>query len=108
MNADRVGAGARELLDLIARALDHQMDVDRSAGIVDLIGDRSGHQRADRDRRDEVAVHDVDVNHASAGSHHLGHLRAEAGEVGGEDRGGDPGRAIELRARFGHTGFSIE
>ena len=37
---DAVGAGAGELGDLIGRALDHQVDVDRAAGLVDLVGDR--------------------------------------------------------------------
>ena len=66
-NGDAVGARPRELLDVIRRALDHQVDVDRAAGVVHLVGDRAGDERADGDRRDEVAVHDVDVDHPRAG-----------------------------------------
>ena len=41
---------------------------------------------ADRDRRDEVAVHHVDVDHARAGLHHGADLLAEARVVGRQDR----------------------
>jgi hypothetical protein len=36
-----------------------------------------------------MAVHDVDVDHARARRQHLLDLRAEPGEVGGQDRGRD-------------------
>ena len=54
------------------------------------------HQRAHRDRRDEVAVHHVDVDHRRAGVEHLLDLRAEAREVGRQDRRRDarPGAQI--------------
>ena len=32
--------GAGELVDVIRRTLDHQVDVDRAAGVVHLVGDR--------------------------------------------------------------------
>ena len=101
--------GRGELVDLAPRALDHQVDVERAAGVVDLVGDRGDDQRADRDRRDEVAVHDVDVDHPGAGVDHLGDLRAEPREVGGEDRRRDPapGERAGLAGRA-HTAFSIE
>ena len=111
---DAIGARAGELGDLIGRALDHQVDVDRAAGLVDLVGDRARDQRPDGDRRDEVAVHHVDVDHPRAGGHHLGDLGAEPREVGGEDRGRDPPGREQLAATprlvgSGHqTGFSIE
>ena len=41
VEGDRVGAGLGELLDLALRRLDHQVDVDRAAGGVDLVGDRA-------------------------------------------------------------------
>jgi len=41
------------------------------------------------------------VDDARAGGEHLADLIPQAGEVGGEDRGGDP---VEL----GHIGWSIE
>jgi len=71
MEGDRVGAGGGEGLDVALRRLDHQVDVDRAAGGVDPVGDRGRDQRSDRDRRDEVAVHHVEVDHPRAGVHHL-------------------------------------
>ena len=79
------------------RALDHQVDVDGAARVVDLVGDRARDQRPDRDRRDEVAVHHVDVDHPRAGGHHLLDLRAEPREVGREDRRARP--ALAKRSR---------
>ena len=55
-------------------------------------------QRPDRDRRDEVTVHHVDVDHPRAGRHHLLDLRAEPREVSGENRRGDPLAREELAA----------
>ena len=40
MERDAVGAGLGELLDLALGALDHQVHVDRAAGVVDPVGDR--------------------------------------------------------------------
>ena len=40
VNRDRVGAGPGELGDVVLGTFDHQVDVDRAAGVVDLIGDR--------------------------------------------------------------------
>src|SRR5215218_10391184 len=89
VEGDVVRTGLGELLDVIAGPLDHQVDVDGAARVVDQVGDRSRHQWADRDRRDEVAIHHVDVDDPRAGRHHLLDLRAEAREVGGENRGRD-------------------
>ena len=69
VDGDRVGAGARELGDLALGPLDHQVHVEHAAGRVDLLGERGDDQRPDRDRRDEVAVHHVDVDHARARLH---------------------------------------
>jgi hypothetical protein len=55
--------------------------VDGTARAVHLVGDRRDDEWADRDRRNEMAVHHVDVNQASAGGHHLGDLLAQAREV---------------------------
>ena len=88
--------------DLALGALDHHVDVDQRAGVVDAVGERGDDQRPHRERRHEVAVHDVDVDDARAGVEHLADLVAQAGEVGGEDRGGDP---VELGIMIG---WSIE
>jgi hypothetical protein len=83
------------------------MDVDDAALVVDLIRDRGDDQRPDGDRGDEVAVHDVDVDHVRAGVHHLGHLPAEAGEVGRQDRGRDADVVRELTAGRRHSWRSM-
>ncbi len=109
VNRDAVGAGVGELGYLLGRALDHQVDVEHSAGVVDLIRDRGGDERADRYRGHETAVHDVDVDHPRAGLHHLGHRGAEASEVGGEDRRRHAApRERPVVGSGVHTGFSIE
>ena len=99
---DVVGARPWRTRDLALGALDHQVHVDQRAGGVDAVGERGDDERPHRDRRHEVAVHDVDVDDARAGVEHLADLVPEAGEVGGQDRGGD---AVQL----GHQiGWSIE
>ena len=92
--------GLGEGLHVALGPLDHQVDVEDRLRAVDLLGERLDHERAHRDRRDEVAVHDVDVDDGGAGVQHDLHLLAEAGEVRAEDRRRDarPGR---------HTGTSI-
>ena len=49
-----------------------------AAGGVDPLGERVHDQRAERDRRHEVTVHHVDVDHPGAGREHLLDLVAEA------------------------------
>ena len=71
-------------------ALDHQMDVEQD---VEVAQPRHG-LRAHRQRRHEVAVHDVDVDDLRAGVDDRLHLLAQAPEVGGQDRGGDAARHI--------------
>ena len=81
------------------------MDVDVAAGVVHLARQRLDDRRAHAQRRHEVAVHHVDVDRARAGVQHGADLLAEAGEVGGQDRGRDArggarhqiGWSIELR-----------
>ena len=46
VEGDRVGAGLGEGLDLALGRLDHQVDVDRPAGRVDLVGDRASRPAA--------------------------------------------------------------
>ena len=95
----RVGARLRELGELALGALDHEVHVEHAADLVDLVGDRGDDARPERDRRDEVPVHHVAVEGASAGVEQLAHLRAERAEVGREDR-----RQHELVFRPGHAG----
>ena len=78
--------------------LDHQVDVDHRAGVVNPIGERADDQRAERDRGHEMPIHDVDVDHPRARREHLVDLRAEPREVGREDRGRDAQLRISDRS----------
>ena len=103
VDRDAVGAGRGELGDVTLRALDHQVDVDVPARVVDLTGERLDDRRAHAERRHEVAVHHVDVDRARAGGEHRADLLAQPGEVRREDRRRDAGGA------FAHQiGWSIE
>src|SRR2546423_1449047 len=64
---------------------DHQVDVEDHVEIAQGLDG----VRAHRQRRHEVPVHDVDVDHARADRDDLFDLLAQAPEVGREDRGGD-------------------
>ena len=64
---------------------DHQVHVDHAARVVHLIGEGADGDRPERDRRDEMTVHDVDVNDARTRVEHLGDVGPEAGEIGGEN-----------------------
>ena len=86
LDRDRVGARGGELLDLALRVLDHQMAVENAARGMDLFADGLHDHRADRDRRDEVAVHHVDVNHPRARVHHGLDLLGQPRVVGRQDR----------------------
>ena len=84
-----------EVGDLALGALDHEMDVEERAEVPQ----RLDRVRPHRDRRHEVAVHDVDVDDGGAGVEDGGDLLAQPAEVGGQDRWGDPAR---------HTSTSID
>src|SRR5262249_52942356 len=86
--------------DLAVGLLDHQVDVDRPAGVMDLVRDRAGDQRADRDRRDEVPVHHVDVNDPRARRPDLLDLGAEPREVGRQARWSDAPLPVEVAAVY--------
>ena len=60
---------------------------------------RRDHVGAEREVRDELAVHHVPLDQVDAGGFECGDLVAELGEVGGEDGRGDLDRA-------GHDGGS--
>ena len=52
-------------------ALDHQVRLEHRAGVVHRLRERRDDQRADGDRRHEMPVHDVDVDHARPRGKHL-------------------------------------
>jgi hypothetical protein len=53
-----------------------------------------------------MPVHHVDVDHACARRENVVDLLAEAREIGGKDRRGDPARCEQVPGA--HIGFSIE
>jgi hypothetical protein len=97
VEGDVVGAGLDVLDGAAVRPVDHQVDVEHGLR-GERLAQRVDDDRAERDRRDEVAVHDVAVDQPGARGHDLLHLGGQAGEVGGEDAGRDAGQ----------TGHSIE
>ena len=58
--------------------------------VVHQVGQRPDDQRPEGDRRDEMTVHHVDVDHPGAGVEHLLDLRPETREVRRQDRRSDP------------------
>ena len=78
--------GRGELLEVVGGVVDHQVAVEHTAGRVDRRRDRAQHDRADRHRRDEVAVAAVEVEDPAAGVEQRVDLLAEPAEVGGVER----------------------
>ena len=77
-------SGGGEVRNDTVDRLDHQMHVDRRLHAV--LAERLAHQRADREIRHVMVVHDVEVNQIGAGREHRIHLFAEPREVGGQNR----------------------
>ena len=103
VKGDRVGAGLDEVRDVPLGALDHQVHVEQRLGALRLLAQRGDDERPDGDRRHEVTVHHVDVDHPRAGVEHLLDLLSEAGEVGREDRR----RHVHARERLGDGAVHI-
>jgi hypothetical protein len=85
VDRDVVGTGLGERRDLALGLLDHEVHVEDHVEVAQ----RLDGARAHRQRRHEVPVHDVDVDHARSGGHHLVDLLAQAAEVRRKDRRGD-------------------
>src|SRR5262249_12112581 len=81
VHGNAVAAGCRNRFEVLLGRLSHQVDVDYAVHAVDLLGDRREHDRADRDRLDEVPVADVEMEDAHAGDHQRLDLLAEPREV---------------------------
>ena len=67
--------------------LDHQVHIDGGfdAVVTQGLTDHGAYGQVG----DIVVVHHVEVHHVGPGGQHLGHILAQAGKVGGEDRGGN-------------------
>ena len=90
MDADDVGARAREGFEVGIRGSDHQVHVEdlrrvRADGPHDV--------GAHGDVRDEMAVHHIDMDPVASRLIDGADLLAEPGEIGGQDRRGDEERA---------------
>ena len=71
VDVDDVAASLDEALHLLLRLDDHQVYVERDLGRA---ADRLDDGHADGDRRNEAAVHDVDVEHLRTGGLDFTHL----------------------------------
>src|SRR5690606_1226584 len=80
MEGDEAGAGGGEIGDQAIDRLDHQVHVDRDGNVA---AHRLADHRPDRQVRDVMVVHDVEVNQVGAGGLDRAHLLAEPGEIGG-------------------------
>jgi hypothetical protein len=89
VHGDRVGPRRGEALDEALRPLHHQVNVEPAPGLLHRLPDRFDHRKADRDRRHEVPVHDVDMDDPRAGVHDRPNLLPKPEEVSGEDGGTD-------------------
>ena len=86
VDADHVRACGGEVRDEGVGVLDHEVAVERQFGDrPDGFDDR----RPEADVRDEVAVHDIDVDDGAAATLSRGDLVSEMREVRGEDREGE-------------------
>ena len=80
MEQDVVGAGFGEGFDIRVNRLDHQVHVERQAR---MRPQRFQQSRAEADVRDEVAVHDVQMQPVGAGGLDRANFLSQAGEIGG-------------------------
>ena len=89
VHGDDVGAGVGKRLEIGIAWRDHQMHVEHFLGVR---AQRLHHAGADRDIRNEMPIHHVDVDPIGAGVIDRAYLFAELGEVGGQNRRGDDER----------------
>lgn len=86
MNGDNVGACFDIRLDEGVYGFDHQVNVEDFFGVG---ADGFYNDGADGEVGDEVAVHDIDMDVVGTGFVDGADFFAQAGEIGGEDGGGD-------------------
>ena len=92
MEADDRRAGLGEVRHDAVDRLHHQMHVDRHRRVR---LDRRADQRADREVRNVMVVHHVEVDEVGAGGDDRAHLLAQPREIGGQERRRNPeGRGI--------------
>src|SRR5437016_603220 len=89
MERDAVAAGLCDLREVVHRIVDHEVAVQRTIHAVHDRRDRPQHDRAHRDRLDEMPVADVEMEDPHAAAQQDVHLVAEPREVGRIDGGLD-------------------
>ena len=82
VNREHRRAGFREGLEILVRVRDHEVDVERHVGDA-LDAPHDG--RADREIRDEMAVHDIHMNQVRPAAFGGGDGVGQPGEIGGKD-----------------------
>jgi hypothetical protein len=85
-----IGAGLDERPRIAVRLLDHEVHLDGQAGDAP---NRLHRINAQREIRDEMAVHHVDVEGIDLRRLQPLHLGLDLTEIGGEQAGGNPDRA---------------
>src|SRR6266702_2692346 len=90
MKRDYRGARLCEYRDERVDRLHHEMHVNR---LGDIGSDRLADERANREVRDIVIVHYVEMDEVGARLQHVCDLLAQPSEIGGENAGGDAVRA---------------
>ncbi len=86
MDRNGVGPGRCEIGKIGIGRRDHQVKIERLFGARPDVPD---HRRTEGDVRHEMSVHHIEMDPVGAGSVDRLDLLAEAGEIGGEDRGRD-------------------
>src|SRR5947209_8704449 len=84
MNSDRICAGFDKARNKMIGLLDHEMHVERQVG---LFTDKTDNRRTEGDVVHEMAIHDVAMDPIGPRLFDLADFLAQAGEVGGQDRG---------------------
>jgi hypothetical protein len=78
MDQQMIGAGLGEVVEVMLRLDDHQMDIDRLRGCP---AHRFDDDRADRDVRHKAAVHHIDMDPIAAGMVGGAHLVGKPAEI---------------------------
>ena len=94
MEADVVRARFGEWFDKAVHRAGHKVHVNRRGDAV--VAQGFADRRAEAEVGDEVVVHHVEVDDVRAGGEDGSHVVAEAGEIGGEDGGGNEGWAHDV------------
>src|SRR5215475_3288521 len=77
-----VGPGRHEIGNIKVRVFNHQVDVEFS---LRHLAEGRHERRSHGQIRDEMAVHDIDVNHGCAATFDSMDVVGEVGEIGGQD-----------------------